>query len=89
LSQKMMTVLHRKREKGRDLFNVSFLMGLSRPDFIYIEKCIGVRQADFLKQFSERLDELDLEFLAKDVEPFLFSPEYKDRVLYFRESWKR
>lgn len=85
LSQKMMTVLHRKREKGRDLFDVSFLRGLAKPDFSYIEKCLGVGETDFLQLFSERLQELDLEFLARDVEPFLFSPDQKDRILHFKK----
>jgi len=88
LSQKMMTVLQRKREKGRDLFDVSFLMGLARPDFTYIDKCLGVNETEFLRLFNERIEELDLDFLAKDVEPFLFSPEQKDRVLHFRDYWK-
>ena len=87
LSQKMMTVLRRNREKGRDLFDVSFLMGLARPDFAYIEKCLGFGETDFLRLFTERIEELDLDFLAKDVEPFLFSSEQKDRVLHFRDSW--
>jgi hypothetical protein len=33
------------------------------------------------------VEELDLEYLARDVEPFLFSPEQKERVLTFREYW--
>ena len=88
LSQKMMTVLSRKREKGRDLFDVSFLMGLTAPDFLYIERCIGLCERDFLRLFTERIQELDLEFLAKDVEPFLFSAEQKERILHFRDYWK-
>jgi hypothetical protein len=33
-----MTVLYRKREKGRDLFDVSFLTGVAAPDFEYNRK---------------------------------------------------
>jgi len=39
--------------------------------------------------FDERLKELDLNFLANDVEPFLFSSEDKARLLTFRDYWKR
>lgn len=88
LSQKMMTVVERKREKGRDLFDVSFLRGLAEPDFIYIAKCMDADKATFLRLFSERLEKLDLNFLANDVEPFLFSAEQKERILTFREYWK-
>jgi hypothetical protein len=35
------------------------------------------------------VDNLDLKFLAKDVEPFLFSHEQKERILSFREYWQQ
>jgi len=88
LSQKMMTVLGRKREKGRDLFDVSYLLGLAEPDFKYIAGMIHLERMEFLKLFDQRLDELDLEYLANDVEPFLFDSEQKDRVLTFKDYWK-
>jgi hypothetical protein len=88
LAQKMMTVLERKREKGRDLFDVSYLMGLAEPDFSYIAKCMDIDQKQFLKLFDDRLQELDLNFLSRDIEPFLFSSEQKERVLTFRDYWK-
>jgi predicted nucleotidyltransferase component of viral defense system len=88
LAQKMMTVIEGKREKGRDLFDVSYLMGLAQPDFGYINQCINIGRDQFLNRFNERLQELDLNYLANDVEPFLFSPAQKDRVLTFRDYWK-
>lgn len=88
MAQKMMAVLYRKPEKGRDLFDVSFLMGMTMPDFAYIEKCLGVGEKEFLRMFTDRIYELDLVFLAKDVEPFLFTTEQKERVLYFKKMWE-
>ena len=85
LAQKMITVLLRKREKGRDLFDVSFLRGLAQPDYDYIEKVLGMCEQEFRRQFDARVRELDLKFLAKDVEPFLFSPDQKERILHFHE----
>lgn len=85
LAQKMMTVLLRKREKGRDLFDVSFLRGLAQPDFAYIEKTLSLGKPEFQRRFDERVRELDLEFLARDVEPFLFSPDQKERILRFND----
>src|SRR6056297_1567787 len=73
LAQKMMAVLYRKREKGRDLFDVSFLAGITEPDFEYIKNSLGFKKEEFLEVFNKRLDELDLKFLARDVEPFLFA----------------
>lgn len=88
LSQKMMTVVSRKREKGRDVCDVSFLMGIADPDFDYIEKALGVNRTEFLDSFNKRLAELDFDFLARDVEPFLFTPEQRERVVTFREYWE-
>jgi len=88
LAQKMMTILHRKREKGRDIFDVSFLSGLAAPDFAYIEKIIGLDRMEFLRRFGARLEELDLNALARDVEPFLFAPEQRERVSGFRDFYK-
>ena len=89
MAQKMMAVIYRPREKGRDLFDLSFLIGLTRPDFAYIEKSLGVEKHEFIHLFESRLDQLDLDFLARDVEPFLFEPNQKERVLFFRETWKK
>ena len=81
LAQKMMAVLYRNPAKGRDLFDVSFLRGLAAPEFIYIEQCLNLDRKAFLEKFIDRIDALDLNFLAKDVEPFLFSADQKERVL--------
>jgi len=88
LAQKMMTILYRKREKGRDIFDVSFLAGFASPDFDYIEKSVGLDRREFLRRFEERLGELDMNALARDVEPFLFAPEQRERVDGFRDFWK-
>ena len=87
LAQKMITVLYRKREKGRDIYDVSFLMGLAAPDYAYIDKLLGRDEKEFSRRFSERLGELDMNALAQDVEPFLFTPEDRERVASFHEYW--
>jgi hypothetical protein len=87
LAQKMIAILYRSREKGRDIYDVSFLMGLGEPDFVYVEKMIGLGRTEFLHRFAERLNELDLNALAREVEPFLFSPEQKERIITFHNFW--
>ena len=44
---------------------------------------------EFLRRFNKRVEELDLNFLARDVEPFLFTPEQQERVLTFRDYWNK
>ena len=89
LSQKMMALMTRKREKGRDVFDVSLLLGIVRPDFDYLEKYLDISKNEIVDQFTSRIEALDLEFLARDVEPFLFSAEQKERVLTFKEYWQQ
>lgn len=89
LAQKMMTLMTRKREKGRDVFDVSLLLGIEQPDYVYLEQCLGLDKKEVIKQFTHRIEGLDLELLARDVEPFLFSAEQKERVLTFREYWQQ
>jgi predicted nucleotidyltransferase component of viral defense system len=88
LAQKMLAILYRKREKGRDIYDVSYLMSFGPPDFTYIEKMLGLNQNEFLRRFDERIEDLNLKMLARDVEPFLFSTEQQERVLTFREFWR-
>lgn len=89
LSQKMVTLMTRKREKGRDVFDVSLLLGIVQPDFDYLENYLNIGKREIIKRFTRRVAELDLEFLARDVEPFLFSAEQKQRVLTFKEYWEQ
>jgi hypothetical protein len=85
LSQKFITLLERKREKGRDVYDISYLMGLTKPDYNYLEQIIGTKTSKELKEkVLERCQNLDLEALAEEVEQFLLEPEKgKQRILSF------
>ncbi|PKN45847.1 MAG: hypothetical protein CVU59_07860 [Deltaproteobacteria bacterium HGW-Deltaproteobacteria-17] len=87
LSQKLYAALHRKRLMGRDFFDVVFLYGLGvTPHFGYLEQRLGLATPGALKAWLlERTAALDFAALAKDVEPFLFFPRDRSRVLYFRD----
>ncbi|MDO8723408.1 MAG: hypothetical protein Q7J31_14460, partial [Syntrophales bacterium] len=65
------------------------LAGFAAPEFDYIERTVGLDRAEFLRRFEERLGELDLNSLAQDVEPFLFTPEQRERVDSFRDLWAK
>lgn len=85
LSQKLITILGRKREKGRDFFDVSYLYGMTQPDFGYIEEVMEMSKAEFIEKLLVRCEGLDFSFLAKDVEPFLMYPEQSVRVTGFKK----
>ena len=56
---------------------------------------IGMRAGIGFSKFINSGNEADLhledflEYLARDIEPFLFSPEQKERILTFREYWQQ
>lgn len=87
LAQKLLAILYRKRQMGRDIYDASFLMGLGKPDFDYIQKTVDLDKAEFAQSFEEKLKELDLTGLAPEVEPLLFTPEQKNRVSTFGDYW--
>lgn len=89
LSQKLMTILGRKREKGRDFYDANYLYGKTHPDFSYIEKTLGISKDEFIKKLLARCEKLDFSFLAKDVEPFLIEVEQSARVSGFKEFIKK
>ncbi len=85
LSQKLMTILQRKREKGRDFYDVSFLLGLAEPDYVFLKKEFGVSKNDLKKKILKRVNELDMNDLSLDAVPFLINPDDKERILSFKE----
>ncbi len=87
LAQKIFACVNRKRIMGRDFFDIVFLHGIgAQPNFAYLKKNIDVdNQSDMKKYLLEKTAALDFEELARDVEPFLFDPRDKRKVLLFRE----
>jgi len=87
LSKKIHAVFDRKRIMGRDFFDIVFLYGIgATPDFDYLNKTIKVKNNLELKAyFLENIENLDFNLLAKDVEPFLFNPKDKNKVLFFKD----
>jgi len=87
LAQKLYTAFNRKRSKGRDFFDIIFLFSLNiKPNYGYLKKNINVNNKAELKNFiNKESKKTNFKQLAKDVEPFLFSPSDKKRILLFKE----
>lgn len=87
LAQKIFTSVNRKRAMGRDFFDIIFLYGLgAKPNFAYLKKKIAIdNQAKLKKYMLEKISLLDFDDLAKDVEPLLFHPKDKKKVVLFKE----
>lgn len=95
LSQKCHAILERKRSKGRDYFDVSFLLSLNVvPDLRYLTEKLAIKTTRELGEvLLEHCAKQDLEALANDVEKFLFDANGRRDVTHFpqviRQHWLR
>ncbi len=85
LSQKIVAILERKREKGRDFYDVSFLLAKTRPNYEYLEKVHKIKKTDLKKILLKKIKDLNFQQLSEDVLPFLQEPSDKERILTFEE----
>lgn len=85
LAQKLFAILNRPRTKGRDFFDVTFLLGKgAKPDMNYLRIKRNITSTAMLKDaLLAKCSKLDMEAMAKDVAPFLFSPKDVVRVSRF------
>ncbi|WP_010424547.1 nucleotidyl transferase AbiEii/AbiGii toxin family protein [Anaerophaga thermohalophila] len=86
LSQKIYAILNRPRKKGRDFYDVVFLLKSVKPNYAYLEQKLKITNAVQLKKkLIEVCDNNDMNGLAKDVEPFLFYHQETKMVSLFKE----
>jgi predicted nucleotidyltransferase component of viral defense system len=84
LSQKIFAVFNRKALKGRDFFDIVFLLSKTKPNYDYLNLKLKIKNGQELK---DRLlvfgSKVNFKELAKDVESFLFNPEDSKKVALF------
>ena len=84
LSQKIYALINRNRKKGRDFYDVVFLLKNTSPDFGYLELKLGIHDKKSLKEKILRVcEDVNLNELAGDVQPFLFKPEDARHIVLF------
>jgi predicted nucleotidyltransferase component of viral defense system len=90
LAQKFFALFNRKQPKGRDFFDITFLMGMGvRPDYAFLKLKTGISTPAELKAKTlAHGEQLDFEYLANDVRAFLFNPSDLRRVLLFMDFIK-
>jgi predicted nucleotidyltransferase component of viral defense system len=78
-----------ERGKGRDFYDLMFLLGQTKPDYNFLAKRIGIKNAAELKaEINKRIKITDLKTKAKDFEHLLFNKENNKRILRFEEFLK-
>jgi predicted nucleotidyltransferase component of viral defense system len=85
LSQKIYAVLNRARAKGRDFFDISFILPQTGPNYEYLEQKANLQKKGMKESLLSSLSHTDFQQLAKDVEPFLINPEEKKRITLFKK----
>lgn len=86
LAQKLTALLRRPRTMGRDLYDVSWLLGQTKPDYAYLQARVGIQDEGHLRQaVLDKLAGLDAAALRTDVLPFLPNPADADRITLFAD----
>jgi hypothetical protein len=91
LAQKFYTICNRERNKGRDFFDIAFLLSLvSQPNYDYLQLKLNVSNAGQLKEvILDRCSKLNMEDMARDVAPFLFDARDVKKIILFPELIKQ
>ncbi|MBK8053138.1 MAG: nucleotidyl transferase AbiEii/AbiGii toxin family protein [Saprospiraceae bacterium] len=90
MSQKCFAILNRSRNKGRDFFDLIFLMGRGiYPNMEYLNQKYGINTPDELKaRLLDKFQTLNMDEMAKDVAPFLFKPVDQNKIRLFADYLK-
>lgn len=86
LSQKVAAIFGRKRAKGRDFFDLVYLMGFADFNFEYLKLKLEIKnKADLKEKLLNFTADMDMEDLTRDVLPFLIKRDDQARILNFRQ----
>jgi predicted nucleotidyltransferase component of viral defense system len=89
LSMKISALLNRKRPKARDIYDIIFLFGKTEPDYEYLQTKLNIENKNILKKrLTEKLHELNLKELSREIEPFLIKKKDTAKVELFDEFIK-
>ncbi|SHF72852.1 Nucleotidyl transferase AbiEii toxin, Type IV TA system [Fodinibius roseus] len=87
MAQKLFAIINRERNKGRDFYDLIFLIGRGvKPNYPYLETKISIPDSKSLKEaVLDKCQQLNMEAMAKDVEPFLFDASDVQKVIRFED----
>lgn len=74
------------RAKGRDFYDLMFLLSQSKPDYDFLSKRCGINNLQEFKQATAKLlKTVDLKKKQKDFEHLLFNKANSEKILRFGE----
>ena len=89
LSQKIFAASERKRVKGRDFFDIIFLLRDTKPNYDYLKSKMKISNSkELISNILKFCQNIDFKTLAKDVAPFLVNPREIERVTNFPKLFK-
>jgi len=91
LAQKFYTIVNRKRSKGRDFFDVIFLLSKDiKPNYDYLRMKLGIGDSKDLKtKILNVCSKLNMKAMADDVAPYLFNASEAKKVELFEKYLKQ
>jgi predicted nucleotidyltransferase component of viral defense system len=90
LSQKLWTITQRPRLKGRDFFDIMFLLQTTKPDAHFLQSKFGKKSVDtIISEILKQLEETDWQTVINDVKPFLFEPGDAEKIRLFPQFLKQ
>lgn len=88
-SMKISALLNRK--KGRDFYDVVFLLQKTEPDFYFLQQSVGIANREGLKlALLSLVNNVNMMHKSKDFEHLLFNREHSKNILLFKdfiEAW--
>jgi predicted nucleotidyltransferase component of viral defense system len=90
LSQKLWTITQRSRAKGRDFYDIIYLLQNTKPDVGFLNLKFGTSNWDEAREkILEGIEGIDLDSMVKDVQPFLINKKEGKKIKLFRDYMKQ
>jgi predicted nucleotidyltransferase component of viral defense system len=90
LSQKLWTITRRSRAKGRDFYDILYLLQNTKPDIEFLNLKFGTSNWNEARtKILEGIKGVDLDSMVKDVQPFLINKNEGDKIKLFRDYLKQ
>ena len=78
----MKTAATLNRAKGRDFYDLDFLLGKTPLDFKYLDIKLGIKNTESLRsRLIAKINETDMKLKVEDVKHLLINPENAEKIL--------